>query len=100
MPKGSSSSYVGDTRHIAITTRLSKAFEKIVAGNLCHFRESNSLLPPYQFSYRTLGTFQALLTLSYHLQVAMNRSMEERLVQLNFSAAFHSVSHRGLLYKL
>ena len=34
------------------------------------------------------------------LQVAMNRGMEKRLAQLDFSAAFVRVSHCGLLYKL
>ena len=63
--------------------------------------ESNSLLPPSQFSYRrSLGTCDALLTLSHQLQVALDRGMKERLVQLDFSVAFDRLSHRGLLYKL
>ena len=33
-------------------------------------------------------------------QNGMNRCMKGRLVQLNFSAEFDRVSHRGLLYKL
>ena len=36
--------------------------------------------------------------LSQHLQVALDRGTEERLVQLDFSAAFDSVSHHSLLY--
>ena len=63
--------------------------------------ESNSLLPPFQFSYcRGLGTYDALLTLSHCLQVALDRGMEGRLVQLNLSAAFDRVSYCGPLYKL
>ena len=63
--------------------------------------EGNSLLPPSQFSYRrSIGTCDALLTLSYHLQVALNGGMEGSLIQLNFSAPFDRVSHRGLLHKM
>ena len=63
--------------------------------------EGNSLFPPSQLSYqKDLGTYDGLLTLSHHIQVALDRGREERLVQLNFSAAFEKVSHRGLLYSL
>ena len=65
------------------------------------FLEGNSLLPPSQFSYRRgLGTLNDLLILSHHLHVALDRSMERKFVQLDFSAAFGKVSHRGMLYKL
>ena len=37
---------------------------------------------------------------SHHVQVALNRGMEGRLIQLEFSVAFGRVNHRGLLYKL
>ena len=54
---------------ILITAVLSKVFEKIVAGKLSHYLESNSLLSLSQFSFRWgLGTCDALLTLSHHLQ--------------------------------
>ena len=59
------------------------------------------MFPPSYFSYsRSLRTCDALFTLSHHLQVALGRDVEGRLVQLDFSAAFARVSHRGLLYKL
>ena len=63
------------------------------------FLESNSLLPPSQFSYRRGRgeAFDDLLTLFHCLQVALNSGMEGRLIQLNFSAAFYRVS---LLYQL
>ena len=41
-----------------------------------------------------------MLILSHHLKVALDRGMEERLVQLDFSAAFDRVSHCGLVFKL
>ena len=104
MPKGSPSSEVGDYRLISIKLfRLpsAKAFEKIVAWKLSQFVESNRLLPSSQFAYRRgLKTCDVLLTLSHHLQAALDRGMERRLVQLDLSIAFDRVSHYGLLYKL
>ena len=101
VPKGTLSSGVGDYRHISIILVLSKVFEKIIAGKLSHYFESNSLLLSSQFLYRRgLGTCDALLTVSHHLQAALDRGMEGRLVQLDFSAAFDRVSLRGLQYKL
>ena len=68
---------------------------------MSNFLESNSLLPPFQFSYRRgLETCDALLTLSHRLQVALNRGIERRLVQLDFSAAFDKIGHCDSLYKL
>ena len=49
---------------------------------------------------RQLGTCDALLTLPQHLQVALDRDMEGRLFQLEFSSAFDRVRQRGLLHKL
>ena len=77
------------------------AFEKRVARKLSHMLEDNSLLPLFPFLYRRdLGTYDALLALSHRLRGALDRGMEGSLVQLDFSAAFYKVSHRGLLCKL
>ena len=55
--------------------------------------ENNSVLPPSHFLYRRdLGTCDALLKVSHHLQVALDTGMEGRLVQLDVSAAFDRVS--------
>ena len=54
-----------------------------------------------QFLYiRSLGTCDALLTLSCHLQVALDRTWRGRLFQLYFSAAFDGVSDCCMLHKL
>ena len=73
--KESPSFDVGGYRPISITPFLQKIFEKIVAGPLSHFLKSDSLLHP-QFSYHGgLGPCVALLTLSHHLQVALDMGM-------------------------
>ena len=67
-----------------------------MAGKLTYFLEGNSLLPSSHFLFcKGLGTCDALPTLSHPLQVALDRAMKERLVQLGLSAAFHRVTHRG-----
>ena len=61
----------------SITTVLSKVFEKTVAGKFSHFLECSSRLPPSKFSHRRgLGTCVDLLTLSHHLQVALDRGIQ------------------------
>ena len=80
---------------------LSKVFEKIAAGKLSQFLKSNSMVPSSQFWYRRgLGICACLLTLFHSMRVALDRSMEGRLVQLNFSATFDRVSRCGQLYQL
>ena len=57
--------------------------------------------PAAQFAYRKgLGYTDALLTISDHLQKTLNAWMQSYIVQLDFSAAFDGMSHRGLLFKM
>ena len=54
-----------------------------------------------QFAYRKgLGCTDAQLTISHHLQKFLDAGMESYIVQLKFNAAFNSVNHSGLLFKL
>ena len=100
MSKGLLSLNVGDYRPISITLLLSKVFEKIVTGKLSQFLVSNSLFPPSQFWYRrSMAACDALLTFSHYLQVALDKSIQGRLVQLDLSATFDAVSHCGLSSK-
>ena len=76
---------------------LSKCFKRswLVSS---HFWKG-ILLP--QFSYqRCLKTSDSLLTLSRHLQGALERNIKRGLVRLDFSATFGRVGHRDLLHKL
>ena len=63
--------------------------------------EHCGVLPTTQFAYQKgLGTCDALLCVSHTLQSALESGQEARNVQIDFSAAFDSVNHQGLLYKL
>ena len=63
--------------------------------------ECNGMLPTTQFAYRKgLGTCDALLFVSHILQSSLESGQEARIVQIDFSAAFHRVKHRGILHRL
>ena len=54
-----------------------------------------------QLAYRKgLGSCDALLCVSHTLQSALESEQEAMIVQINFSAAFDRVYHRGILHKL
>ena len=63
--------------------------------------ERSGVLPTTQFAYRKgLGTYDALLYVSYTPQSALKSGKEARIVQIDFSAAFDRVNHLGILYEL
>jgi len=101
VPKGPLSSDVNKYRPISITPVLSKVFERLVSVRLGRFMELYKVYPATQFAYRKgLGACDALLCVSHKLQAALDRGMEARLVQIDFSAAFDTVNHLGIIHKL
>ena len=59
------------------------------------------VLPTTQFVYRKgHETCDALLCVAHTLQSALEMGQEARIVQIDFSAAFHKVNHQGILFKL
>ena len=61
--------------------------------------EGNGVLPNTQFAYRKgLGSCDALLCVSHALQSALQSGQEARIMQIDFSAAFDTVNHLGILY--
>ena len=71
---------------------LSKVFERLVSVRLGRFMERSGVLPTTRCD--------ALLCVSHALQSALESGKEARIVQIDFSAAFDRVNHRGILYKL
>ena len=54
-----------------------------------------------QFDFRkSLGTCDALLTITNFVQKALDCGSEMRMVGLDFSAAFDRVNHKALIFKL
>ena len=63
--------------------------------------ERSGVLLATQFAYRKgQGTCDALLRMSHTLHSALESYQGARIVQIDFSAAFHRVNHLGILYKL
>ena len=76
-------------------------YAKLVSHKLSSFCEKYDLLPAAQFAYRKrLGCTDALPNISHHLQKSLGAGMESYIVHIDFSEAFHRVSHSGLLFKL
>ena len=88
-------------RPISITSVLYKVFERLVSIRLGQFMERSGVLLTTQFAYRKgLGTCDALLCVSHTLHSALENGQEARIVQIDFSAAFYTVTRLGILYKL
>ena len=100
IPKGSSSSpSPNEYRPITITPILSKIFERLLAKRLSIYLKP--FLPETQFGFRKgLGANDALLLLVHEMQSALDKNCESRLISLDFSAAFDTVNHKGLIFKL
>ena len=76
-------------------------FERLVSVRLDRFVEFSGVLPTTQFAYQKgLGTGDAPLCVSLTLQCALESGQEARIVQINFSAAFHSVIDHRKFYML
>ena len=68
---------------------------------LGRFMERNGVLPTTQFAdQKGRGACDALLSMFHTLQIALETGQEARIVQIDFSAAFDSVNHQGILYRL
>ena len=101
IPKGPPSSSVANYQPIFITSVLSKVFQRLVSVRLGRFMECSGGLRTTQIAYRKgLGTGDAHLFVSHRLQSALESGQEDRIVKINFSAAFDRVNHLGIHYKL
>ena len=98
IPKGPLSSSVVNYRPICITSVLSKVFERLVLVHLRGFMERSGALPTTQFAYRKgLDTCDEILCVSHTLQSELESEQEDRIIQINFSAAFDRVNHQEIL---
>ena len=68
---------------------------------LGRFMERSGVLPTTQFPHRKgVCTCDTLLLVSHTLQSALESEQEDRIVLIDFSAAFDRVNHQGIMYKL
>ena len=96
--KGPPSSFVANYRPISLTSVRSKVFERLVSVRLGRFMECSGVVPATQCAYRkALGSCDALLYLSQTLQSVLESGQEDRILLINFSAAFDRVNHQDNL---
>ena len=101
VPKSSLTADCNNYRPISILPVLSKVAEKLIFKPLYKHLESKGLLASRQYAYRKqLGTCDALLDLTCHMQDDLDKGYESRIVQIDFSSAFDLVNHKALVFKL
>ena len=101
IPKGPLSALVSNYRPISITPVLLKVFERLISLRIGRFLERSGVLSSHKYSYRkSLGTCDAIQDIVCAGQLELDRGGELALVQIDFSAAFDRVNHRGLVLKL
>ena len=96
----SSSSY----RPISLTSCLARLFEKMILKRLLFYAEERNLLSNFQAGFRPgRSTLDQVLLLSQSIADGFHRTKpadRSVLASIDFSRAFDSVWHRGLLSKL
>ncbi len=87
-------------RPISLLPVVSKILEKVVAGQLTEYLETNSLLSNTQHGFRSyLSTDTTLLTLCNTLYANMDKKKVSLITMCDLFKAFDSVSHGVLLNK-
>lgn len=101
LKKGKCAANLSNYRPISCLSFLSKFIERFIYIRLSNYFESNLLLPPMQSAYRRgFSTETAICKLLNDIFVAKDSGLSTVLVQLNLSAAFDTVDHHMLLYRL
>ena len=79
---------------------LSKVAEKLILKPLYRYPETNDLLADRQYAYRKkLGTCDALLDMTCHMEKDLDNGFETRIVRTDVSVASDLVNHTALVFK-
>lgn len=102
IPKaGKDLSITSSWRPISLLSCLSKIYERVVAERLKSFANSNNSIPNHQFGFRAgHSTCHPLGLLQNKINCGLNSNKITTLICLDIRAAFDTVWHNGLLYKL
>ena len=88
-------------RPVSLTSVTAKCLERIIAGRLTSYLESNALLSNHQFGFRSgRSTMDQLLLVYNDVSKWVDEGSVVDLVLFDFSKAFDVVSHPILLAKL
>lgn len=99
--KSGNESCISNYRPISILPALSKVLEKIINKRLVSFFETNDILSPLQYGFRTgKSTADAVLKLTDLVVEGMDTKMKTIAIFLDLAKAFDTVSVPLLLSKL
>ena len=88
-------------RPISLLSSLSKILEKNLKEKINNFIDINNILPPHQFGFRSgHNTSQPLIKIRNLVKNNFSAGKSTGMVLLDIKAAFDSVWHNGLIYKL
>lgn len=98
LPKTSHPEELKDLRPISVLPAMSKILEKIMFSQISDFVHRNSLLPPVQSGFRTGHSCEtALLKVTDDIITSTDRGLVTVLTLLDFTKAFDTVHHDGLV---
>lgn len=96
-PSDTPSSY----RPISLLSSISKVLEKVIKEKITDFSDENGILPPQQFGFRREhNTIHPLVRIRNIVKSNFERQESTGMVLLDIKAAFDSVWHDGLIFKL
>lgn len=88
-------------RPISLLSSLSKILEKIIKEKLIDFIDAESILPSQQFGFRKEhNTVQPLVRIRNLVTSNFNIGKSTGMILMDIKAAFDSVWHNGLIYKM
>lgn len=88
-------------RPISLLSSISKILEKVLKQKLTDFIEANNIVPPQQFGFRREhNTIHPLIRIKNLVKTNFNHQKSTGMVLLDVKAAFDSVWHDGLIYKM
>lgn len=96
-PTDSPSSY----RPISLLSAIGKVLERAVKEQISEFIDENNILPREQFGFRReLSTVHPLVRIRNIVKTNFSKQESTGMVLLDIKAAFDSVWHNGLIFKL
>lgn len=88
-------------RPISLLSSLSKILEKVIKEKILNFIDAERILPSQQFGFRKEhNTVQPLVRIRNLVTSNFNTGKSTGMILLDIKAAFDSVWHNGLIYKM
>ena len=88
-------------RPITLLPTMGKVFEKAILAKLILFEETNSIIIPQQFGFRSKhSTTQQIIRITENISMNFNKNQSTGMALLDIEKAYDSVWHKGLLFKM